>query len=41
MSVPTSTAFDYIFYLGIASMLAVVVISLAAKNYVFGKPGPA
>jgi MFS family permease len=37
MSFPTSTAFDYIFYLGIASMLAVVVISLAAKNYVFEK----
>ena len=40
MSVPTSAAFDYIFYLGIASMLAVVVISLAAKNYVFGKAAP-
>ncbi len=37
MAVPTATAFDYIFYLGIASMVAVVVFSLAAKNYVFRK----
>ncbi len=37
MSFPTSTAFDYIFYFGIASMVAVVVISLMAKNYVFRK----
>ena len=38
---PTSSAFDYIFYLGIASMLAAVVFSLAAKNYVFRKPASA
>jgi EmrB/QacA subfamily drug resistance transporter len=41
MSVPTSTAFDYIFYLGIASMVLVVIFSLAAKNYVFKKEAPA
>ena len=35
VSFPTSTAFDYIFYLAIASMVAVVIFSLAAKNYVF------
>ena len=40
VSFPTSTAFDYIFYFGIFSMVAVVVISLAAKNYVFGKNDP-
>ena len=34
----TSTAFDYIFYGGIAAMLLVVVFSLAAKNYVFKGP---
>ena len=34
---PTATAFDYVFYLGIASMVAVVVFSLATKNYVFRK----
>ncbi len=38
---PSPTAFDYIFYLGIASMLAVVLISLAAENYVFRKPASA
>ena len=37
MSVPTSTAFDYIFYLGIVSMVVVVAFSLAGKNYVFKK----
>jgi MFS family permease len=37
ISFPTSTAFDYIFYLAIASMVAVVIFSLAAKNYVFRK----
>jgi MFS family permease len=36
-ALPSSTAFDYIFYFGIASMVAVVVISLTAKNYVFKK----
>ncbi len=42
MSFPTPTAFDYIFYLAIACMVAVVVLALAGKNYVFKKsvPGP-
>ena len=40
-SVGTSTAFDYIFYGGIAAMLLVVVFSLAAKNYVFKGPAGA
>ena len=41
VSFPTSTAFDYIFYLAIASMLAIVIFSFAAKNYVFKKqPSP-
>ena len=40
-SFPTATAFDYVFYLGIASMVAVVVLSLATKNYVFRKEAPA
>jgi EmrB/QacA subfamily drug resistance transporter len=35
ISLPTSTAFDYIFYLAIASMVAVLIFSLGAKNYVF------
>ena len=35
VSLPTSAAFDYIFYLGIVAMLFVVVFSLATKNYVF------
>ncbi len=39
-SFPTATAFDYVFYFGIACMVAVVVISLATKNYVFGKDMP-
>ena len=37
VSFPTSTAFDYIFYLAIASMVGIVIFSLAAKNYVFKK----
>jgi len=37
MSFPTSSAFDYIFYLGIVCMIAVVGFSLATKNYVFGR----
>jgi len=43
---PSSTAFDYIFYLAIVVMVLAVVISLAAKNYTFSKnnssqtPGP-
>ena len=41
MSFPKSSAFDYIFYLGIACMIAVVGFSLATKNYVFKRqPGP-
>lgn len=37
---PSSTAFDYIFYLGIGAMLVAVVFALAAKNYTFRKrPG--
>lgn len=35
LSFPTPMAYDYIFYLGIASMVLVVLFSLAAKNYVF------
>jgi EmrB/QacA subfamily drug resistance transporter len=35
---PSSAAFDYIFYLGILSMLLVILISVAAKNYVFKGP---
>ena len=38
VSVPTATAFDYIFYGGIVAMLAVVGISLLGKNYVFRGP---
>ena len=41
MSFPTSTAFDYIFYLGILSMICVVIFSLATENYVFRKNRPA
>ena len=41
VSLPTSTAFDYIFYLGVACMIAVVVFALATKNYVFRKQPPA
>lgn len=37
MSFPTSSAFDYIFYMGIACMIAVVIFALAAENYVFKK----
>ena len=39
-SFPTSTAFDYVFYLGIACMVAVVIFALATRNYVFKKEGP-
>jgi len=38
ISFPTNTAFDYVFYLGIACMVAVVVLSFAGKNYVFRGP---
>ncbi|MDG6985475.1 MAG: MFS transporter [Nitrososphaerota archaeon] len=37
---PNGTAFDYVFYLGIAAMLFAVVLSLATKNYVFRKQAP-
>jgi len=37
MTFPTASAFDYIFYLAIACMVAVVVLALAGKNYVFRK----
>jgi EmrB/QacA subfamily drug resistance transporter len=38
---PSSTAFDMIFYLGIAAMVAAIAFALAAKNYTFrGKPRP-
>jgi MFS family permease len=41
LSFPTATAFDYVFYAGIACMVAVVIISLTAKNYVFRKQNKA
>ena len=34
---PNATAFDYVFYLGIAVMLVAIVLSLATKNYRFRK----
>jgi EmrB/QacA subfamily drug resistance transporter len=37
MSFPTPAAFDYIFYVAIACMVAVVILALAGKNYVFRK----
>jgi hypothetical protein len=37
ISLPTSTAFYCTFYLGVASMVAVLIFSLATKNYVFRK----
>jgi len=40
-SFPTATAFDYVFYLGIAAMIAVVAFSFATKNYVFRREKPA
>lgn len=39
MSFPTSSAFDYIFYLAIGCMVAVVAFALATKNYVFRNQG--
>ena len=40
--VPASIAYDYVFFLGIVCMVAVVAIALATKNYVFRgqKPAP-
>ena len=40
-SFPTPTAFNYIFYLAIVCMAAVVVLSLTGKNYVFKKQAEA
>jgi len=37
MSFPTPAAFDYIFYIAIVCMVAVVVLALAGENYVFKK----
>ena len=37
-AIGSPTAFDYIFYGGVAAMLLVVVFSLAARNYVFRGP---
>lgn len=37
LSFPTATGFDYVFYMGIACMVAVVILSLAGQNYVFAK----
>lgn len=34
---PSSTAFDFIFYLGAAALVVAILFSLAAKNYTFGK----
>ena len=34
---PNATAFDYVFYLGIAVMFLAILMSLATKNYVFRK----
>lgn len=42
VTVPSATAFDYIFYLGIAVLAVGVVFALFSKNYVFKKSaGPA
>ncbi len=35
LSFPTAAAFDYVFYLGIALMVAALALALAARNYVF------
>jgi EmrB/QacA subfamily drug resistance transporter len=40
VTVPSATAFDYIFYIGIAALAIGVVFALFSKNYVF-KKGPA
>jgi EmrB/QacA subfamily drug resistance transporter len=34
-SIPSATAFDYIFYIGIAAVVLGVIFALFAKNYVF------
>ena len=38
LTLPSATAFDYIFYLGAATLVAAILLSLAAKNYTFAKP---
>ena len=40
-SFPNATAFDYVFEFAIVLMIAVVALSLAARNYVFRKETPA
>ena len=40
ISFPTSSAYDYVFYLGIACMVALVAIALGTKNYVLRKESP-
>lgn len=37
MPFPTATGFDYVFYIGIGCMAAVVLLSFAAQNYIFRK----
>ena len=37
---PSTDAFNYIFYLGLALAVLVIVISLATKNYTFRQPQP-
>ncbi|MDG7013993.1 MAG: MFS transporter [Nitrososphaerota archaeon] len=37
VSFPDSTAFDYVFYLGIVAMFVAILFSLATRNYVFRK----
>lgn len=37
---PNSTAFDLVFYLGIAAMFIAILFSLATKNYVFKNSSP-
>jgi MFS family permease len=37
MQFPASAAYDYVFYLGMACMVAVVALAMTAKNYVFRK----
>jgi len=39
VSFPSATAFDTIFYVGIAAMAVAIVLSLLAKNYTFRKKG--
>jgi energy-converting hydrogenase Eha subunit E len=37
IALPSSTAFDYIFYLAIGTMIVAILLAVAAKNYVFAK----